>query len=147
VSSASAGDLPPYDPQRLLSAPFPERVRLVCRSWAAQVAPTPKIVMAMYWAKYLLLYVGGWAFFVSFSAGYPGFTSPGGWAFTAVAFHKAILWSIFYELMGFGCGNGPMNARFDPPLGGARRRPRLRDLEAPARERRRHRFRSRRASA
>jgi hypothetical protein len=93
-------------------------VRLVCRSWAAQVAPTPKIVMAMYWAKYLLLYVGGWAFFVSFSAGYPGFTSPGAWAFTAVAFHKAILWSIFYELMGFGCGMGPMNARFDPPLGG-----------------------------
>ena len=28
-------DLPPYDPQRMLSAPFPERVRLVCRSWAA----------------------------------------------------------------------------------------------------------------
>ena len=26
-------DLPPYDPQRILSAPFPERVRLVCRSW------------------------------------------------------------------------------------------------------------------
>jgi hypothetical protein len=111
-------DLPPYDPARLLAAPFPERVRLVCRTWASQVVPTPKIVMAMYWAKYLALYVGGWAFFVSFSAGYPGFASPGGWAFTEVAFHKAILWSIFYELMGFGCGMGPMNARFNPPLGG-----------------------------
>jgi hypothetical protein len=111
-------DLPPYDPARLLAAPFPERVRLVCRTWAAQVAPTPKIVMAMYWAKYLVLYAGGWAFFVSFSVGYPGFGSPGGWAFTAVAFHKAILWSIFYELLGFGCGMGPMNARFSPPLGG-----------------------------
>jgi hypothetical protein len=74
--------------------------------------------MAMYWAKYLVLYVGGWAFFVSFSAGYPGFASPGAWAFTEVAFQKAILWSIFYELLGFGCGMGPMNARFNPPLGG-----------------------------
>jgi hypothetical protein len=72
----------------------------------------------MYWTKYILLYVGGWAFFVSFNAGYPGFTSAGDWAFTADAFRKAVLWSLFYELMGFGCGMGPMNARFNPPLGG-----------------------------
>jgi hypothetical protein len=115
---STSADLPPYAPARLLSAPFPERVRLVCRTWASQVNPTPRIVMAMYWAKYLLLYVGGWAFFVSFSAGYPGFASPGAWAFSEVAFHKAIVWSIFYELLGFGCGMGPMNARFNPPLGG-----------------------------
>jgi len=115
---STSADLPPYEPTRLLSAPFPERIRLVCRTWASQVAPTPKLVMAMYWAKYLALYAGGWAFFVSFSAGYPGFASPSEWAFTAAAFHKAVLWSIFYELMGFGCGMGPMNARFNPPLGG-----------------------------
>jgi hypothetical protein len=114
----STSDLPPYEPARLLGADFPERVRLVCRSWASQVNPTPKGVMAMYWAKYLLVYVGGWAFFVSFSAGYPGLGSPGAWAFSAVAFQKAIVWSILYELLGFGCGMGPMNARFDPPLGG-----------------------------
>ena len=117
-SSSSDADLPPYDPQRLLSAPFPERVRLVCRSWAAQVAPTPAIVMAMYWVKYLVLFIGGWAFFVSFSADHPGFASPGSWAFTAIAFQKAVLWAIFYELSGFGCGSGPMNGRFRPPLGG-----------------------------
>ena len=115
---STTADLPPYDPARLLGAPFPERVRLVCRTWASQVAPTPKIVMAMYWTKYFVLYIGGWAFFVRFSAGYPGFTSPNGWAFAESAFQKAILWSIFYELMGFGCGMGPMNARFNPPLGG-----------------------------
>lgn len=118
MSTRSQGDLPPYEPERVLAAPFPERVRLVCRSWAAQVAPTPMIVMAMYWAKYLLLYIGGWAFFVAFSAGYPGFTVPGGWAFTAVAFQKAVLWTLFYELSGLGCGWGPMNGRFNPPMGG-----------------------------
>jgi hypothetical protein len=118
MSTSTGTDLPPYEPARLLGAPFPERVRLVCRTWASQVNPNPPIVLIMYWTKYLLLYVGGWAFFVSFSAGYPGFTSPGGWAFTAIAFQKAVLWSIFYELMGFGCGMGPMNARFNPPLGG-----------------------------
>jgi len=44
-------DLPPYDPARLLAAPFPERVRLVCRSFAAQAHPTPRIVMAMYFRE------------------------------------------------------------------------------------------------
>jgi hypothetical protein len=72
----------------------------------------------MYWAKYLLLFIGGWAFFLSFSAGYPGFLSPGAWAFTPIAFQKAMLWAIFYELAGFGCGSGPMNGRFSPPIGG-----------------------------
>ncbi len=57
-------DPPPYDPERILSAPFPERVRLVCRTWASQVNPNPFIVLVMYWAKYLLLFAGGWAFFL-----------------------------------------------------------------------------------
>jgi hypothetical protein len=112
-------DLPPYDPERLLNAPFPERVRLVCRTFAAQSPNQPK-VMALYWAKYFLLYIAGWAFFVSLSDGYPGFTSPVEWAFTGVAFKKAIAWSIFYELAGFGCGWGPMNARYKPMFGGCR---------------------------
>jgi hypothetical protein len=116
--TTSAPDLPPYDPARVLSAPFPERVRLVCRTWASQVNPNPMIVLVMYWAKYVFLFAGGWAFFVSFSAGYPGFTSPGAWAFSEVAFQKAILWAIFYECAGFGCSSGPMNARFKPPIGG-----------------------------
>ncbi len=116
--TTAAPDLPPFDPQRVLSAPFPERVRLVCLSWASQLNPNPMIVLVMYWAKYLLLFAGGWAFFVSFSDGYPGFLSIGSWAFTAVAFQKAILWAIFYESAGFGCSSGPMNARFSPPLGG-----------------------------
>ena len=38
-------DLPPYEAGRLLSAPFPERVRLVCRTWASQVTPNPFIVL------------------------------------------------------------------------------------------------------
>jgi len=110
-------DLPP-DAGALRAAPFPERIRMVCRIWASQVAATPLSVMAMYWTKYLLVFVGGWAFFVSFSAGYPGFASVGEWAFSHVAFQKAIVFAMFYELLGLGCGSGPMNGRFWPPLGG-----------------------------
>ena len=111
-------DLPPYEPSRLLSAPFSEKVRLVCRTWAAQEYPNPFIVLVMYWVKYIFVFAGGWAFFVSFSADYPGFASVGAWAFTGVAFQKAVLWSLFYECAGFGCSMGPMNARYSPPIGG-----------------------------
>lgn len=111
-------DLPPYEPARMIAAPFPERVRMICRTWAAQVMPNPPIVLAIYWLKYLFLFIGGWAFFVSFSAGYPGFTHPLEWAFTPIAFQKAIVWALFYEIVGFGCSWGPMNGRFKPPMGG-----------------------------
>ena len=107
-------DLPPYEPERILSAPFPERVRLVCRTWAAQVNPNQPVVLAMYWAKYLFVFFGVWAFFNSFNADYAGFTSPLEWAFSATAFKKAVAWAIFYELTGLGCSWGPMNARFKP---------------------------------
>src|SRR5262249_55745933 len=117
-----AADLPPYDPQRIASAPFPQRVRLACVTWA-NASPNLPVVMALYWFKYLVPLIGGWAAWCSFNAGYPGIFSPGEWAFTNDAFKKAILWSTFWELAGFGCGWGPMNARFDPWFGGPRRFP------------------------
>ncbi len=116
--TASLPDLPPYEPQRILDAAFPEKIRLVCRTWAAQIAPNSLAVMAMYWAKYILLFVGGWAFWVSFGKDYPGLSSFGDWAFTPAAFQRAIVWALAYESLGFGCSSGPMNARFNPPLGG-----------------------------
>ena len=64
--TSAASDLPPFDVGRMRAAPFPARVRMVCQSWAAQVAPNPRLVMALYWAKYLFVYAGGWALFVSF---------------------------------------------------------------------------------
>ncbi len=115
--TTSDPDLPPYDPERILSAPFSERVRLACRTWADSSPNQPK-VMALYWAKYFVLLIGGWTFWVSLNADYPGLTSPLEWAFTADAFKKAVVWSVFYELLGFGCGWGPMNARFKPLMGG-----------------------------
>ena len=115
----SASDLPPYEPERILSASFPERVRLVCRTWANS-SPNRPSVMALYWAKYLFVYIGGWVLFVAFDRGDMRFTAPLDWAFTPAAFQKAMAWSIFYELSGLGCSWGPMNARFKPMTGGFR---------------------------
>jgi hypothetical protein len=111
-------DHPPYPVYEVLARPWPERIRLVSRMWATQVAATPIAVVAMYWLKYLLVFAGGWAFFCSFSSGHPGFLPIGEWAFSKLAFQKAILFAILYESLGLGCSSGPMNARFWPPIGG-----------------------------
>jgi hypothetical protein len=111
-------DLPPYSVSEVLAQPWPERMRLVSRMWALQVSATPLAVVAMYWVKYVLVFAGGWAFFCSFSRDYPGFASITDWAFSPIAFQKAVVFAIFYESLGLGCSSGPMNARFWPPIGG-----------------------------
>ena len=113
---------PPHPIADALAAPFPERMRLICRNWAAGEHATPIGVIVFYWVKYALLYVGGWALFVRMSAGPAGesaFSDVSAWAFTADAFRKAVLWSLLYESLGFGGSFGPMNARLWPPMGGA----------------------------
>jgi len=112
------GDLPPHPIREVLAQPYPERMRLAARIWAAQIQPNSRAILALYWLKYLLVFIGGWACFCSFNAGYPGFFAAGEWAFSRDAFRKAIAWAMFYELLGLGCAMGPMNGRFWPPLGG-----------------------------
>ena len=75
-------DLPPYPVREVLAKPFPERMRLVARTWAAQIQPNSRAVLALYWLKYFLVFIGGWACFCSFDADYPGFASAGAWAFS-----------------------------------------------------------------
>ena len=110
--------LPPYDLAEWRRQPFPVRVRMICEAWATQGYGTPPLVYTVYLLKIALLYVGGWCFFVSFT---PGLGAPGAiasWAFTAVAFQKAVLWTMAYEGLGLGCGSGPLTGRYLPPIGG-----------------------------
>ncbi|MDJ0785909.1 MAG: DUF3556 domain-containing protein [Myxococcota bacterium] len=117
--SSLANDLPPYEPQRIVDAPFAERIRLACTMWADS-SPNRPSVMALYWGKYFFVLIGLWAFWCSFNVGYPGFFAFSEWTFTPEAFKKAVVWSMAWELFGFGCGWGPMNARFDKWFGGCR---------------------------
>ena len=115
----SAPNVPPHDLQRVVEAPFSERVKLACQNWA-YASPNRPAEMALYWIKYFFVLIGIWAFWCSFNAGYPGFFEVSEWAFTNEAFQKALVWSMCWELFGFGCGWGTMNARYDKWFGGIR---------------------------
>jgi hypothetical protein len=91
---------------------------MVCRAWALQGYGAPLAVYFMYALKVGLLYVGGWAFFCGFSPGMR-LADIGEWWLSPVAFQKAILWSLLFEMLGLGCGSGPLTGRYVPPFGGA----------------------------
>ena len=118
-SADSRTEFTPHPPEKIVNAPFPERVKLACQNWAYS-SPNLPSVMALYWIKYFFFLIGGWAFWCSFNIEYPGFMRIADWAFTNEAFKKAMVWSTAWELFGFGCGWGPMNARFDKWFGGYR---------------------------
>ena len=108
---------PPYDPLEWETKPFPERCRMVCNAWALQGYGTPLAVYAVYVLK-ILLYIGGWIFFCRFTPGMGGVAQIGDWWLRPEAFQKAILWSLLFEIVGLGCGSGPLTGRYLPPIGG-----------------------------
>ncbi len=110
--------LPPYDPLEWAKLPFAERSRMVCRAWAMQGYGTPLAIYALYAAK-IAFYVVGWAFFCSFTPGLGELGRLGEWWDRPEAFQKAIVWSLLFEILGLGCGSGPLTGRYVPPVGGA----------------------------
>lgn len=108
--------LPDYDIADWERRPFPERLRMVCRSWAEQGYGTPPAVYVAYLVK-IGLYVAGWAGIVALTPGVDG--GVGAWWAGDVAFQKAILWTVLYEGLGLGCGSGPLTGRYFPPMGGS----------------------------
>ena len=104
--------LPAYDIGDWRRRPFPERLRLVCQSWASQGYGTPSGVYLLYLAK-IVLYCFGWAWFCTFT---PGFElgNIGSWWASDTAFVKAVVWTMLFEGLGFvRWGSHPTYARVD----------------------------------
>ncbi len=109
--------LPDYDIARWRTRPFPERLRMVCRSWAEDGYGTPVAIYGLYALK-IVAYVAAWLWFCTFSEGQPLSEVDRWWA-SDDAFAKAILWTMWFEGLGLGCGSGPLTGRYVPPVGGA----------------------------
>jgi hypothetical protein len=108
---------PPYDALDWVKKPLPERSRMVCEAWAMQGYGSPSGVYAAYLLK-VGLYVGGWILFCSTSPALGGPSTIASWWLHPVAFQKAIVWSMLFEVLGLGCGSGPLTGRYFPPVGG-----------------------------
>jgi Transmembrane protein of unknown function (DUF3556) len=108
---------PPYDPLVWDALPFPEKCRQACQAWALQGYGSPLSVVVLYALK-VVFYVVGWLAFCAQSPSLGAMMDVGHWWLEPLAFQKAILWSLCFESLGFGCGSGPLTGRYLPPIGG-----------------------------
>ena len=108
----------PYDALQWEKEGFETRGRQVCEAWAVQGYGSPLSVYLVYAAK-VGLYIFGWLLFCAHTPSLGSIATVSTWWLTPIAFEKAVIWSLLFEVFGLGCGSGPLTARYLPPFGGA----------------------------
>lgn len=108
---------PPFTYEEWKEQAFAERLRMLCVAWATQGYGSPASIYVFYLLK-IGFYVGIWGFFCSFNSALGGWDTVGEWWFRPEAIQIAVLWSIFFEILGLGCGSGALTGRYMPPFGG-----------------------------
>jgi hypothetical protein len=93
-----------------------ERMRPMQRHLAEVGFGTPDVVFVGYVIKIGLYVLGAMAFALT-TPGVDGFTDVTSWWTEPIVFQKVVIWTLLFEVLGLGCGFGPLNLRFVPPLG------------------------------
>ena len=105
-----------FDVEEWRAKPRAERTKALQQHWAVYGFGTPYAIYLLYALKIGLYVLGG----LLFAAATPGIGSLGNlsdWWFEPVVFQKVIIWTLLFEVLGFGCGFGPLTMRFLPPIG------------------------------
>ena len=95
-----------------------ERIIPMARHWAEVGFGTPVALHLFYVVKILAYILGAWLIALS-TKGIDGFLDVAHWYAEPIVFQKVVLYTMLFEVVGFGCGFGPLNNRFVPPMGSA----------------------------
>ena len=93
-----------------------ERIVPMARHWAEVGFGTPVVMHLFYVLKILLYVLGAWLIVLT-TAGIDGFTNVSSWYAEPIVYQKVVLYTMLFEVVGLGCGFGPLNNRFFPPMG------------------------------
>ena len=93
-----------------------EKIRPMAQHWAEVGFGTP-VVLHLFYVVKILLYILVAALFALSTAGIDGLGNVGSWWTEPIVFQKVVLYTILFEVIGLGCGFGPLNNRFFPPMG------------------------------
>ncbi len=88
----------------------------MARHWAEVGFGTPVVLHLFYVVKIALYVLGAWLVALS-TTGIDGFTEVRQWWSEPIVFEKLVLYTMLFEVIGLGCGFGPLNNRFFPPMG------------------------------
>jgi len=109
-------DAPVVDHEQWSKGTRAEKIVPMARHWAEVGFGTPVVLHLFYVVKILLYILGGWLFVLA-TKGIDGFTNVASWYAEPIVFEKVVLYTMLFEVIGLGCGFGPLNNRFFPPMG------------------------------
>jgi hypothetical protein len=124
--------LPEVDPAAWPTTPRLERIRLLAPFWVDHGFGTQRVVHLAYLVKCLLYAAGAVAVASLTTPGLGGVGRVAHWWTEPIFFQKAVVFSLLFEVLGLGCGSGPLTLRIVPPIGGALYWLRPRTVRLPA---------------
>lgn len=110
-------DLPDVDHDTWLTLPRATRLQVVTRHWAENGFGTPYAVYLLYLIK-IGLYVAAPAAIIALTPGLGGLSHIAQWWTQPIVYQKVVIFTLLFEVLGLGCGSGPLTGRFMPPIGG-----------------------------
>jgi hypothetical protein len=110
-------ELPDVDHDTWQTLPRATRLQIVTRHWAEHGFGTPYAVYLLYLMK-IALYIAAPAAIISLTPGLGGLGHIGDWWTQPIVYQKVVVFTLIFEVLGLGCGSGPLTGRFLPPIGG-----------------------------
>ncbi len=108
--------LPDLDYEEWNRKPLMQRIKPMAQDWAEGGFGTPDAVLLLYVLK-LVLYAVGAAAVTALTPGIGGLGDLGDWWTEPIFFQKVVVFTLLFEVLGLGCGFGPLTLRFLPPVG------------------------------
>ena len=109
-------ELPVVDFEQWSRGSWEQKLRPMARHWAEVGFGTPVVLHLFYVVKILLYILGAWLVVLT-TRGVDGFTAVTQWGAEPIVFQKVVLYTMLFEVVGLGCGFGPLNNRYLPPMG------------------------------
>ncbi len=109
-------DIPVVDYEEWSKGTRAEKIVPMARHWAEVGFGTPVVLHLFYVVKILLYVLVAWLIALS-TTGIDGFTNVTSWYAEPIVFQKVVFYTMLFEVVGLGCGFGPLNNRFFPPMG------------------------------
>jgi hypothetical protein len=110
-------DLPDVDHDTWPTQPLTTRLQAVTRHWVEHGFGTPLSIYLLYVLK-IAAYAAGAAAVISLTPGLGGLGHIGQWWTQPIVYQKFVIFTLLFEVLGLGCGSGPLTGRFWPPFGG-----------------------------
>lgn len=107
---------PEFDIAEWRQRPLSQRIRPLVLDWAENGFGSPYAVYLLYVVKMAAYAFGA----VAITAATPGLGSVsdfGSWWTEPIFYQKVVVWTLLFEVLGFGCASGPLTFRFLPPVG------------------------------